>query len=99
MAKKKELKEVKELTKAPLLRLNENDDSLTIEPLTDVRPFVINFGKSWLKCSDVSAITEADPETGSERVVVTMSFIGQLKENNEVMELGELVISGNIEEE
>lgn len=92
MAKKKELKEVKEVIKAPLLR-----DGEEATPETDVRPFVVNFGKSWLKCTNVTTITEQDPETGTERLVVTMQFDGQLNgsESSEIL-ADEVVMASNI---
>lgn len=100
MAKKKEeLKEVKEVIKAPVLRLDNNDDPADDYP-TDVRPFVVNFGKSWLRCIDVSKIVEQDPETGSKRLIVTMEFEGKLNgnENSELI-ANEIQFSGDIEEE
>lgn len=100
MAKKKEeLKEVKEVVKAPVLRLNENDDPVTEEPLSDVKPFVVNFGKSWLRCTEVIERIEQDPETSAKKLIVTMGFDGQLNGNENSELAGEIVFSGNIEEE
>lgn len=98
MAKKKELNEVKEVVKAPVLRLNENEDSAEEYP-TDVRPFVVNFGKSWLKCTEVSTTIEQDPETGSKRAVVTMEFDGQLDGGGELVANEIVMRSDDIVEE
>lgn len=99
MAKKKEeLKEVKEVVKVPLLQNENENENETID--TDVRPFCINFGKSWLKCEEIISIIEEDPETGGKRQIVTMYFDGQLNgDENSELTANEIQFSGNIEEE
>ena len=81
MAKKKELNEVKEVVKAPVLR-----DVEEITPETDIRPFVINFGKSVLSINEIYCYLNPDVSDHA----LTYELIGILRarfdENSDIQE-------------
>ena len=88
MAKKKELNEVKEVVKTPVLR-----DGEEITPETDVRTFCINFGKSLLSINEIYCYL--DPNVGEH--ALTYELVGILRarfdENSDIQEEKQFVLT------